>query len=107
MSVYVSMLLLMGGVLLTLGDLVFKYYAGHHSASLYALGFLFYMGGLVPLIESYKYANIEVASALLVLFNITILAIAGWLFFKEHIGVYEILGLVAAGVAIVLLEIGG
>ncbi len=104
---YVTVLLLGGGVLLTLGDIVFKYYAGHYNPYLYGLGMLLYIGGLIPLIESYKFENIEVASALLVLFNITILAIVGWLFFKERIGFVEILGLIAAGIAIVLLEIGG
>jgi len=103
---YVTAILLVGGVLLTMGDIVFKYYAGHHSPYLYGFGLLLYVGGLIPLIESYKYANIEVASALLVLFNIIILAVVGWLFFREHIGFYEIAGLIFAGIAILLLEIG-
>ena len=104
---YVTIILVVGGVLLTLGDIVFKYYAGHHSPYLYGLGLLLYVGGLIPLIESYKYANIEVASALLVLFNIAILTLVGWLFFKEHIGVAELLGLFFAVLAIICLEIGG
>jgi len=103
---YVAILLLGGGIFLTLGDIVFKYYAGHHNLWLYGFGLLLYVAGLIPLIESYKYSNIEVASALLVLFNIIILAIVGWLFFKENIGWLEILGLIFACVAIVLLELG-
>ena len=107
MNPYVTVLLLAGGVLLTLGDIVFKYYAGHHNVYLYGLGLLLYIAGLVPLIESYKFTNIEVASALLVLFNIAILTVAGWLLFKEKISALELVGLAFAAAAIVLLELGG
>lgn len=103
---YVTALLIAGGALLTLGDVIFKYWAGHGVSYLYGLGLALYLAGLLALVESYKYADIQVASALLVLFNIVILTFVGWLYFKETIGALQVAGLIAAGIAIVFLEIG-
>lgn len=69
--------------------------------------FAFYVAGLIPLIESYKFQNIEVASAVLVLFNIIILTFVGYLYFNEKIGWLEVLGLIFAGLAIMCLEFAG
>jgi multidrug transporter EmrE-like cation transporter len=102
---YVTLILFGGGIFLTLGDIVFKYWTGHESWPLYVLGMALYVCGLVPLIESYKYENIELASALLVIFNIFILTIVGWLYFHEKIGWLEVLGLLFAAAAILCLEL--
>ena len=103
---YVTALLIGGAILLTLGDIIFKYWTGHTSPYVYVLGLVLYVAGLIPLIESFKFANVELTSALLVLFNIVMLTLVGWYYFKETISMYEIVGLCFAAVAIVLLEIG-
>jgi len=105
--IYSTLILLVGGVFLTIGDVVFKYWTGHEKPLLYVVGLLLYVAGLIPLIESYKYQNIELASALLVLFNIIILTIVGWMYFGERISWLEIAGLLAAGVAVLCLELSG
>ena len=104
---YVTLILLIGGVFLTLGDVIYKYWAGHEHLSLYLIGLALYLVGLVFLVESYKFQNIEVSSALIVLFNIAMLTLVGWAYFHEKIGLFEIAGLLLAGAAILLLEIGG
>jgi multidrug transporter EmrE-like cation transporter len=104
-NVFAFVILFGGGVLLTIGDIIFKYWTGHERPWLYAIGLAFYLAGLIPLIESYKYQNIEVASAVLVLFNIITLTIVGYLYFNEKISWLEVVGLLAAAFAIVCLEL--
>ena len=101
---YVALILFGGALFLTAGDIVFKYWSGHGHAVLYGIGLALYLVGLIFLVRSYKFANIEVASALIVIFNIIILTIVGWLYFKEHISGTEILGIMAGLVSIFLLE---
>jgi multidrug transporter EmrE-like cation transporter len=103
-NTFAFLILFGGGILLTIGDIIFKYWTGHEKPWLYAIGLAFYLAGLIPLIESYKYQNIEVASAVLVLFNIIILTFVGYLYFNEKIGWLEVFGLLAACIAIVCLE---
>ncbi|MDE1925246.1 MAG: hypothetical protein KGH79_03650 [Patescibacteria group bacterium] len=103
---YVTLLLLAGGALLTLGDVVFKYWLLHPHSLLYVAGLVLYLGGLIFLIASYRYQNIAVASAMLVLFNIATLALVSWLYFKEPLSYLQIGGLLVAAVAIILLEAG-
>jgi multidrug transporter EmrE-like cation transporter len=102
---YVALILFGGGIFLTIGDIVFKYWAGQEGWPLYLFGMALYVCGLVPLVASYKYANIELASALLILFNIVLLTIVGWLYFHEKIQPLEVLGLLLAAAAILCLEL--
>lgn len=100
------LLLFIGGITLTLGDIVFRYWTSNNTPSLYVLGLGLYLVGLMFLVRSFKYQGVAVASATLVLFNIATLAIVGWVVFKEHLNGFEIAGLLTAAAAIVLLELG-
>ena len=103
---YPTVVIAIGALFLTVGDVVFKYWNGHERPLLYVLGLALYLVGLIFLVKSYQFTNIETASALLVVFNIIALTVVGWLFFHERISVTEILGIFAGIVSIVLLEIG-
>lgn len=101
---YVLLVLLVGGGLLTVGDVVFKYYALNPRISLYAIGLLIYLAGLVCLVESYKYSNIAVASAIFVMSNIVMLAIISWILFKEPLSPAQFVGIALSLAAIGILE---
>jgi multidrug transporter EmrE-like cation transporter len=99
-------LLAIGGLFLTAGDIVFKYYALGHKSVLYALGLGLYVVGLIFLVKTYETENIAVASAIFVLVNIATLAVASWFLFREPLGLFALIGLGLAAVAIIFLELG-
>jgi len=96
--------LIVGGLLLTVGDLVFKYELHHLTWLWWGAGLAFYLAGLIFLVRTYAYENIAVASALLVIFNIIALTIASALFFKEPVTPLQALGLALSFGAIFLLH---
>ena len=98
--------IIVGGILLTVGDIIFKHWLVSDKPILLIPGIISYAGGLVCLILSYRSINIAVASALMVIFNIVFLAIASTFLFKEHLSTYQLIGLVIAIIAILFLELG-
>lgn len=99
-------LLAIGGTVLTVGDIVFKYWAERPHPALYSLGLLVYLLGLTFLVQSFKSENIAVASAIFVIFNIVSLLVVSWIYFDEKISPIQVGGLALAVVAILLLELG-
>ena len=98
-----------GGTALTVGDVVFKFWVEKslpYTSTQYIGGLALYVIGLIFLVESFKTENIAVASAIFVLINIVTLAIVSWLYFGDKLSFIQIIGLVLAGTAIVLLELG-
>lgn len=69
------MILLLGGAILTAGDIVMKKWAVTTDWRLLSLGMLLWIGGLCCLATTIKHQNIAVASTVLVLSNVTILAV--------------------------------
>lgn len=98
--------LILGGSVLTIGDIVFKSYALMPKMSLYISGLVIYMGGLMLLVQSFKTENMAVASAVFVMINVLTLSIISWLYFGEKLSLLQILGIVLSFVAIGLLELG-
>lgn len=96
--------LLIGGIFLTAGDVVFKQWAVHTPWQAYAAGLSLYIVGLAFLIRTYRYENIAVASAIFVIVNIVTLVIVSWLWFKEPITGLQGVGIFLAFVAILLLR---
>jgi multidrug transporter EmrE-like cation transporter len=97
-------LLFTGGVILTFGDIVMKKWVATSNYYLYAAGLAIYLVGLNFLAQSFRYKNIAVASVILVIFNVAILALVSWLYFKEALSLMQILGIVLGIAAIVILE---
>ena len=97
--------LLLGGFILTIGDIFFKFWTKHPHNWMYLVGISIYIIGLMFLIQSFKNTNIAVASAIFVIANIVTLAVVSWLFFNEPLSYLQIFGIVLAIIAIFILEI--
>jgi len=92
------------GVIITGGDLIFRYYWQHPSWWIYGVGMLTYIIGLNFLVQSYKYQNIAIASAALIVINLVTLFLITTLVFGEKISLLKIVGMVFAMIAVILLE---
>ena len=101
--------LIIGGVLLTIGDIVFKFWIERsepYVSFLYAGGLFLYMLGAIFLIETYKTENIATATAIFIIVNIVTLALVSWLYFHDNLTCLQMIGLMLAICSIVLIEIG-
>lgn len=98
-------LLFIGGIILTIGDIIMKKWIQTESYSFYIWGLVIYLAGLNFLAQSFKYKNIAVASVIFVLFNVITLSIVSWLYFKEPLSLYEIVGITLGVISIVFLEL--
>lgn len=98
------MLLVIGGAVLTAGDIVLKKWTIVNRWSLYTLGMVLYLIGLNFLVASFKYKNIAAASVLLVVVNVVTLLAVSWFYFKEKISVMQLVGITLALIAVVILE---
>jgi multidrug transporter EmrE-like cation transporter len=105
-NTFAFLILVVGGVTLTIGDIIFKYWLGHSRTSLYVIGFLLYAIALVLLIESYKFDNIAVASSILDVSNVVILAVVSWAVFEEPLSLVQMLGVLASMIGLFLLQVG-
>lgn len=94
-----------GGILLTAGDIIFKYWLTSYSKVLFALGILTYVGGLMCLVQSFKSENIAVATVIFVVINVVTLLFASWYLFYEPVSFYKLVAIALAIVAIALLEL--
>lgn len=100
------LILLIGGIVLTAGDLLLKEWVSTHKVLFYILGLFVWFIGLLFLAESFKYTNIAVASLVFTIFNIIILTVVSWIVFKEQLSTIQLLGLFLGLVAIGILERG-
>ena len=98
--------LLLGGVVLTLGDIVFKFWVEKPQLPLYIGGLGIYLVDLMFLVQSFKTENIAVATTIFVIANIIILALVSWLYFNEKLSLLQMAGIALAICAVFLLELG-
>jgi len=105
MNFFALALLLIGGIILTAGDIIMKKWVNTNSVPLFITGILIYIVGMFFLVGSYKYENIAVASAIFIIFNVVTLSIVTWLYFKEPLSVYQTIGIVLSLIAITFLEL--
>jgi multidrug transporter EmrE-like cation transporter len=99
-------LAIVGGLILTAGDVVLKKWITTSFSSYYFLGIFLYLISMNILAYAYKYEDIVVASMLMVIFNIITLTLVGYFIFKENITAYEITGIILGITALIFLEIG-
>ncbi len=97
-------LLFIGSIVLTAGDLVMKKWVVTNSGFLYFAGLSIYLLGLVFLVETFKYKNVAVASTIFVIFNVIILALVSWVYYKETLSIMQIAGIIMGIFSVVLLE---
>jgi multidrug transporter EmrE-like cation transporter len=105
---YIALIILfLSGVVLTVGDVVLKYWVekgqSYHSI-LYVIGVATYLAGSLLLVESYKHdVNIAIAGILQIMFNTIVLVLFTYLFFKEPLATKQIIGIFVGMVSIYLL----
>jgi multidrug transporter EmrE-like cation transporter len=99
-------LLVLGGSILTVGDVIFKFYAETPKSFLYVLGLIVYLLGLIFLVQTYKTENIAIASAIFVIINIVTLLFVSKFYFGEQPSLWQVVGVIIAIVAILLMELG-
>ncbi len=97
-------LLFIGGVVLTVGDIVMKKWVVSRANSWYFFGLLIYMIGLNFLAQSFRYKNIAAASTIFVIFNVITLSLVSWFYFKETLSPFQIIGIALGIIAILFLE---
>lgn len=98
-------LLLAGGLVLTVGDVFMKKWVNTNGPAFYFIGMIAYLIGLNFLAQSFKFKNIAIASVILVIFNIAALSLVSWLYFKETLSPLQIAGIIIGIIAIVVLEL--
>jgi multidrug transporter EmrE-like cation transporter len=97
-------ILAVGGIVLTLGDLIMKNWVESNKGYVFALGLVVWLIGLICLGFSFRYKNIAVASLIFVLFNVFSLLLFSYFYFKEGLSTYQIIGTVLGIIAIIFLE---
>lgn len=98
-------LLLIGGLILTVGDIFMKKWVNTNAYLFYFIGLATYLIGLNFLAQSFKFKNIAVASVIFVIFNVVTLSIVSWLYFKETLSPLQITGMIIGIIAIIVLEL--
>ena len=99
-------LLTIGGITLTVGDILFKFWVESPRPLLYVFGLGTYLIGLLFLVQSFKYQNIAVASVTLIILNVATLALVSWLQFGEKLSFVKMVGIAVAFLALILLQVG-
>jgi multidrug transporter EmrE-like cation transporter len=100
-------LLFIGGVILTLGDILMKKWVVTNKYLFYFIGLAVYLVGLNFLAQSFKFKNIAVASVIFVIFNVVTLSLVSWFYFKETLSFTQIIGITLGIASIVVLELAG
>lgn len=106
MNLLPIILLALGGIVLTAGDIVMKKWVNTHSNIFYFIGIAIWLIGLLFLAESFKFKNIAVASLIFNIFNIVTLVAVSWLYFNEKLSGLALMGIILGIIALILLEIG-
>ncbi len=105
MNYWPLLLLFIGGVVLTIGDIVMKKWVAMSNAWFYVIGLVIYLAGLNFLAQSFKYENMAIASMIFVIFNVVTLAMVSWIYFKERLSFFGVVGIVLGIASIIVLEV--
>lgn len=106
MGSYIAIILLsVGGLIVTVGDILMKKWVASNNWYFFIGGLLVWLFGNSFLAFSFKTENIAVASVIFIVFNIVTLALVSWLYFKEPLSTYQIIGIIFSLIAVSFLEI--
>jgi multidrug transporter EmrE-like cation transporter len=92
-----------GGSILTIGDILFKFWVEKQQAWTYGAGLLLYLVGAMFLVQSYKSQNIGIATALFILSNLASLSLVSWLYFGETLPIRKVVGLGVSAISVILM----
>ena len=98
-------LVLIGGLVLTIGDIFMKQWTYSNNWTTFIIGLLTWCIGLVFLAFSFKYKNIAVGSLIFSVSNVIFLTIFSWLYYKEALTINQIIGIILGIIAVIFLEI--
>ncbi|MBB1075851.1 hypothetical protein HUU62_15720 [Rhodoferax sp. 4810] len=98
-------LLFLGGVILTIGDIVMKKWVLANDLGAFWLGLFIYLTAMIFLAHSFKYKNMAVASTILVIFNVVTLAAVSYLVFGEKLVWTQTFGIAIGIAAVAMLEL--
>lgn len=108
MNVLPLIILFIGGIVLTAGDILFKFWVeknGSYFSHLYIVGILLYLIGSMFLVQSYKYdMNIVAAGIIQVLFNTIILVLVTYFYFHEDLTSLQVAGVILGIISIYLIK---
>jgi multidrug transporter EmrE-like cation transporter len=94
-----------GAVFYTVGDLFFKEWVTHNRTLFLCIGVLVEIVGLVLLANSFKYRNMAVANITMETINSILLVAISWIFFKEQLNFGQMAGIAISLVGLYLLEV--
>ena len=97
-------LVLVGGLVLTVGDIFMKQWSLNDNWLTFLTGMGVWIIGLVCLAFSFKTKNIAVASLIFSLSNVILLTLVSWLYYKEPLTTTQIIGMVLGTSAVIFLE---
>jgi multidrug transporter EmrE-like cation transporter len=106
-NIYPLLIIFGGSLFLTVGDIIAKLWVDDNKPLHFGITLALYILGLICLIFSFRFKNIAVASMLLIVLNVTTLAIWSWAVYGETLNRTEILGLFLGFATVCLLELGG
>jgi len=101
------LILFIGGLILTFGDIIMKKWVISNSPITYIQGMILYLVGLNFLAYSFRQKDIAVASVIFIVFNVVTLAIAGKILFDESLSTVKIVSMTLALSSIVVMEVFG
>jgi len=107
MNVLPIILLSLGALILTIGDVLMKKWVVENKILFYFAGLVIWLVGLNFLALSFKYKNIAVASTIFVVLNVAMLSFASWVYFNEKLSLLEILGICLGITSVIVLEFAG
>ena len=98
------LLLLLGGLTLTMADIIMKKWVETENIPAFWIGMTIYMIGMAFLAHSFKQKNMAVASMIFVIFNIVSLAFASHFLFQEKLSTQQLIGIVFGFLSVAILE---
>lgn len=106
MTPYIGILLLiLGGILYSVGDVYMRFWLEERTSFLFTAGFLFYVIGLFFLAYSYLFKDIAIAGLMIVLFNTLFYLGFNYWYFGETISAMQWVGVLLAFAALGFLEL--
>jgi len=97
-------LLIIGGLVLTVGDVFIKKWTIDNSLLHFFIGITLWIIALLLLAYTFKFINIVSATFIEILVNIITLVFADYLFFKDPVTRSEIIGILVGFLAIYILK---
>jgi multidrug transporter EmrE-like cation transporter len=98
------MLTLCSGLFFTLGDVLFKWWAGKSNIIFMIFALVTYLIAGLFLAFSFQRRELAVANAVMISFNIVAVTIVGFTLFKEVLGLKEIIGITLVIIAVIILN---